>query len=308
MRRLPWSTNCVWGVVGRVSASSGATVVVKLPIPSQDWSIELLRREVRAYWEFNGDAGLVTPTMLHGSSDPGRPSLVLADLGSLRPGDDVTGCDIPDAHRVMAELGRFHRRWTTTGEALDGLVANGVAVPFRESLDRLVDRILAAIPAGRSHAVSLAGPPAGEVVDALADQLDEIAGLGDPPLTLVHGDFRLDNIFFDNDWIVVIDWSGLRVGRGAIDLGGFLARCLSDGPSDDELDELIATYRAELISSAGPSIPAGHEQIGADAIRGAWYWMAWALVVLTSIPMSPGPTMVVETWIRRLTPILHRSL
>ena len=50
--------------------------------------------------------------------------------------------------------------------------------------------------------------------------------LGSPPHAFIHGDFRLDNLFFHDDepakWLIVIDWQAVGFGRGPFDLSYFL--------------------------------------------------------------------------------------
>jgi Ser/Thr protein kinase RdoA (MazF antagonist) len=59
-------------------------------------------------------------------------------------------------------------------------------------------------------------------VPAILDRLSE------PPVTLVHADYRLDNMFFatapEHDPLVVIDWQLMSRGRGTYDLAYFLAQ------------------------------------------------------------------------------------
>src|SRR6478609_8788770 len=47
-----------------------------------------------------------------------------------------------------------------------------------------------------------------------------------PPLTLAHGDSRLDNLFFGSEDVAVIDWQIAFRGRGAFDVAYFLGGCL----------------------------------------------------------------------------------
>lgn len=289
----------IGGVVIRVRADTGRSVIVKLPIPGERRSIGSLSREARVYAHLGGGAGLRMPDVFHATSDADAPVIVLGDVGHLRQGDDVAGCSLEDAHRAVAELGRFHRRWSDPAD-LAQLVADDVAVSFTTWWEQLADRVADGVPAARDRARRLAGDQGASVVDALADRFDEVVALGQDPVTLVHRDFRLDNLFFDGDGIVVVDWANPSVGRGAIDLGGFIGRCLTIDPTDADVTALIATYTAAF-GDAPPDVEA-------DVRRGAWYWLGWAVLVLTTMTLEAGPRAVVETWIRRLTPLLHRTL
>jgi len=68
------------------------------------------------------------------------------------------------------------------------------------------------------------------------------------PETLVHGDFRLDNLFFDDgDDPLVVDWQGVARGPGVIDLAYFVSGSLPpDASGDDEL-LLVRAYHEALL-------------------------------------------------------------
>ena len=68
------------------------------------------------------------------------------------------------------------------------------------------------------------------------------------PFTLLHGDYRLDNLCFDDDKdeLVVFDWQTLIRGPVGLDLAYFLSATLDDDTSDETLDELLEHYRTGL--------------------------------------------------------------
>jgi aminoglycoside phosphotransferase (APT) family kinase protein len=45
---------------------------------------------------------------------------------------------------------------------------------------------------------------------------------------LLHGDYRLDNIFFRGDGIVAIDWDLVSQGRGILDWAYFIMGTLRE--------------------------------------------------------------------------------
>jgi aminoglycoside phosphotransferase (APT) family kinase protein len=47
-----------------------------------------------------------------------------------------------------------------------------------------------------------------------------------PPITVAHGDYRLDNLFFDGARAAAIDWQIAFRGHGVFDLAYFLSGCL----------------------------------------------------------------------------------
>ena len=67
--------------------------------------------------------------------------------------------------------------------------------------------------------------------------------LARPPWTLLHGDFRLDNLFFAAGGMWAADFQTVARGRGACDLAYFVT-----GSADADVDEgaLVAAYCDEL--------------------------------------------------------------
>ena len=67
------------------------------------------------------------------------------------------------------------------------------------------------------------------------------------PSTLVHGDFRLDNLFFDDgDEPVVIDWQGVCCGPGVYDVAYFLSGTLAPETPEHAVLELVRVYHEAL--------------------------------------------------------------
>ena len=96
------------------------------------------------------------------------------------------------------------------------------------------------VPAGLSEIADLVEPPIAALRDRLAQS----------PTTLLHGDVRADNAFFDADGVKLIDWQAVREGRGAYDLAYFISTSLSEETRRNHQDSLISSY-VETIASRG---------------------------------------------------------
>jgi thiamine kinase-like enzyme len=46
------------------------------------------------------------------------------------------------------------------------------------------------------------------------------------PKTLVHADYRVDNLFFDGDTVIALDWQSIAYGEGLYDVAYFLGGSL----------------------------------------------------------------------------------
>ena len=98
----------------------------------------------------------------------------------------------------------------------------------------------------------------GHVPSGLVDAANRIAPrvpeiktqLSQPPVTLVHGDLRLDNVFLGNSsgsgGIKLIDWQTIRLGRGMYDLAYFLSTSIPVDLRRLRQDELMAIYLESL--------------------------------------------------------------
>src|SRR5262249_22073095 len=51
--------------------------------------------------------------------------------------------------------------------------------------------------------------------------------LSQPPITLAHGDYRLDNMFFNDGTLALCDWQLVCTARGAYDLGYFTTQSIN---------------------------------------------------------------------------------
>ena len=213
----------------------------------------LLRRlgaykaEAGFYSEMAGVVGMA-PETYFASHDPASGSIciVVEDLSGLRPGDQIAGCSEKEASAVVVELARFHATfWGQPAESM------GDWAPSFDSGGRFFQRL-------HSRAWSRLSKEGGGVPRKLSETAMEMTEyvpkikrrLGSAPTTLVHGDVRLDNIFFDSGSdghrIKLIDWQAVRTGRGAYDLAYFLAGSLTADNRRHCQDMLIETYCEEL--------------------------------------------------------------
>ncbi len=206
------------------------TVIAKLP--SADPLLRTVfdrlgqnRREVGFYRNLADSPHMPVPRVYHSAMDPGTGNsvLLLEDLGSLRQGDSVAGCTLDEARLCIGQLARFHASWWNSPllDRLDWL-------PLREDDADAHEQIF---PGAWAALVEKAGegmPPGLRVLgDHLISDMRRIkTRLSRPPLTVVHGDYRLDNCFFSegasSQQAVVIDWEFCTKGRGAYDVATFV--------------------------------------------------------------------------------------
>jgi len=203
-------------------------------------------REVRFYLELATATPLRTPQAYSAELDTdGGFVLLLEDLGGLRQGSQVAGCSIEDARNALQSVAGLHARWwepqpvphpwlpfTTVG--LDR------ARPVQGAFARAWSMVREAFPRAAQRALD-AG------VEAYPELLAEIAT---GPVTICHGDYRLDNMFFedtgDTTEIAAFDWQFACRARGAYDVAYFLALDLDPTELARERDTLLTSYVTAL--------------------------------------------------------------
>ena len=191
----------------------------------------------------------------------GSVCIVMEDLSGLRPGDQIAGCSEEEASALVVELARFHSRfWGQRSES---------TVDWAPSFDvggRFFQRLHSRAWSKLSEGSGVVPPRLSEAAMGLTEHVPEIKRrLGSSPTTLIHGDVRLDNIFFDSDadghMIKLVDWQAVRCGRGAYDLAYFVAGSLTADNRRHCQDVLIETYCEELAAQgvSGYSLVECHE-------------------------------------------------
>ena len=220
-------------------------VVVKMPAldPAAVFTSTVLRmyiREVGFFARLAPDSPIRVPQGYHAAVDPETSAfvVVMEDMGGLRAIDQIEGMAPADAERAVDALARWQARWW--GRA-DGLVDDGIAMSLG---DPIYPAILPSVFAEGWEKLTGAGgidlPPSvielGEAYPASIQRLLEQLSAG--PTTLLHGDYRADNMFFDDDGeLVLLDFQLIGTGRGAYDLAYFITQSLdADVASEHERD------------------------------------------------------------------------
>src|SRR4029453_2451759 len=108
------------------------------------------------------------------------------------------------------------------------------------------------------------GAPLPAPCHALASWLDRHAlALGEAlaarPFTLLHGDLRLDNIFFGPEGAPFTDWQSLARGPALYDVAYFVTATLPPSARGEEEIALLESYHRTLVAAGGASyaLPSG---------------------------------------------------
>lgn len=216
-------------------AAGPESVIVKLP-SLEPKSLRMSRmqslykREFDYYRRVAPDAPVRSPRLLYGDFDKRghRFVLVLEDLAHMQPGDHHAGATPEQARRAVRALAKLHGRyWHDVGRP-------PASSPVAGFFDTMNPRLL---PLLQILYLALLGPALRRFGDCFSDEMRGLAEAYGPlvsahigevaataPRTFIHGDYRLDNLFFGagDDDVAVIDWQVSGLGCGLYDVAYFL--------------------------------------------------------------------------------------
>ena len=287
-----------------VSGSGPASVVAKVPTSDETnratgRSLGIYEREVRAYdtllaevdvprprahvavYESRGDEGELLEQMIKAErlplwllrrlvrreqTDADVPPciLVLDDLDTLSMGDHVAGCDAPRAASALTAAARLHastwgdrcpeeRHWFVGGDVVPRLF-HAIYLDNRKTFERRVKPMFRPAVYELARSVRRSGLERIRTLHARA------------PRCLLHADFRLDNLFFDDagDVASVIDWQSCNRGPAVLDVAYFLTGSVDPSTPETVIDDLLAHYHAGLVDAGVHDYPLSQLRVDYD--------------------------------------------
>jgi Ecdysteroid kinase-like family len=242
-----------------------SSVVVKFPTldakarSSICEDLEFYLREVRFYQEIGLSNPLPPARMYFAAFDEMTHDfvLVLEDLGRLRVADQIVGCTAADAETVIDAIARHHAYWWESERfATLPWLKTFSTPPFpaviAANFEAAWPRFLEGIGADVSPAMRAFGERFPSLVRWFCDEITR------PPLSFLHGDLRLDQLFFavdaDDPPLTALDWQVTSRARAAWDVGYFLSQSLDTAIRRSCEGELIERY-VERLAGQGINYP-----------------------------------------------------
>jgi len=235
-------------------AAAPATAVVKFPAQGEEsrfvaMVLRMYEREVRSYEQLTDRSPLGSACRYFSTFDPATHdfTLVIEELRGENP-DQIEGCTESRALLAVERLAEHHAAFWEDG-SLDDL-------GWLPSLDdaQIVPAVQIAFQAGWAALAPQVDDVATPEIVALCEQFpDLIPGLmkhlSQPPFTLAHGDYRLDNMFFEQSELALCDWQLVCRARGPYDLGYFTTQSLNVEHRRAWERDLLARYHAVLTAN-----------------------------------------------------------
>lgn len=236
-----------------------ATVVVKLPASikeSVDFaeSAHAYEREIRFYREVAPHTPIRVPRMLATIMEPADHVyiLVMEDLKKLTAGDQVVGMSRAQVVAAVRTIAPLHARWWKGDQRQ--------ALPWVPSVEAQLKMLSLTPEAIRTAWPLFLGtfgdslPPAGRALgERIIRQLEGIlAAFVKGARTLVHFDYRADNLFIDDltrkDPIVVVDWQLTMWGLGAYDVARLAGGSIPEAERGGHHEEFVECWHQGLLA------------------------------------------------------------
>jgi hypothetical protein len=225
-----------------------------------------------------------SPRCLHVSYDAATDGvlLLLEDLAPARPGDQLAGCTVDQAALAVAELPRLDAPlWGDPSLA-------GHAWLHRasdEARDRTTALYQAVLPGFAARYSSRVDVEVLALAERFAANLPAYYGRAPEPMSVVHGDYRLDNLLFGTTEggppVGVVDWQTVYHGAAVTDLAYFLgAGLLPEVRQVHEVD-LVRLYREGM---AAMGVPFAEDEL----------WTQYRLFTMAGLFMAVVASMIVR--------------
>ena len=250
----------VFGIIARLHltyrdapAGAPATIIAKMPTAAEanrqvGLVLKLYEREGRFYRDVASSVPFRTPAcyLSELDVDAGQFVVLMEDLGGLEPGDQLAGITPGRAGAVLDALAAFHAAWWDAPRLaeLDWIPVQNDPV-YLAAVPPIVSAGVAALP-GFADVLPPGSMELAQRTDAAFVDIIQRCAAG--PHTFVHGDARLDNLFFTpgTDEFALIDWQLALRNRGVYDLVWLLATSMDVDVQQAHAGDLVVRYHRAL--------------------------------------------------------------
>ncbi len=250
----------VFGQLGKLTVSydspgaGPSTLVIKMDTDAEvnraaADGLGFYEREVNFYKDLAPSLDLRTPACYYAEyrRSDGRVILLLEDLSHLRPGDQVAGASPAQARVAIQMAAKLHAKyWQGSGDPIPDWVPAANDPDQIKNLTAIFQPTFEQVLADRGDQLS---PASHRVYTELLDWEPYLQRMSKPPRTLVHGDFRFDNLLFGDDpddETVLLDWQIVYAAQGVWDVALFLVESMQPDVRRAHEDELLHLYHDTL--------------------------------------------------------------
>ncbi|MFK7918799.1 MAG: phosphotransferase family protein [Ilumatobacter sp.] len=284
----------VVGTSSSTGAALPASVVIKLPSldeTSRATGVALrnYEREVKFYDTIADTVDIRVPHCHFGTweESTGDFTLVLEDMAPADQGDQVRGCPVGQAETAVLELAKLHApRWN------DPLLDEHEFLQRRngdDDTEQLVGLWAMFLPGFLATFEPHLSAQASALVTEFGDHLATWMGGRSGPVTVTHGDYRLDNLLFATPAggppVTAVDWQTPGHGPPVADLAYFCGAGL--------LPEERRLHEQDLLSGYADALGEYGVQVERD-----WLWEQYRREAFGGVVMSVIASQVVGSTAR----------
>ena len=226
-----------------------------------------------------------TPRVYYSGLDGDRFLILMEDLHDYQVGSQVEGATLAQSELAIDELAKLHAQfWDRTAELdwLPGIADSYHAtnmqtlagVGFVGLIEKFGDFVPPHLPRYRDAFLA--------ALVTLQDRMHTA------PVTLCHGDFRMENLLFGcrpgHHPVVVLDWQGPVRGRGMNDVALFLGQSTRTEVRREHERRLLDRYLAGL--EAGGVTGLDHDAVWDDYRQALLYNWVYVSVVAGTLDTS----------------------
>lgn len=258
--------------------------------------------EVAMYTNLSPELGLRPPALYYAARDPASDEFVILmeDLGHLRTSDQLEGCRIDDARAIIRQLALHHAHWWEDDRLNEPYIADFSQPPYPQFNGVGGEQSWPITEERFGHLIP-------ERIRALASRWTEIGppileDIKNHPLTLCHGDVRLDNVFFHDDdesTVSIVDWAIASAANGTNDLGYFMSQSLAVADRRANEEELTRLYYDTLLENG----------VGRFSFDDFWLGYRRSILFCLCYPLQAGAVELVnDRAVALATSMLERSM
>ncbi|MFK7896885.1 MAG: phosphotransferase [Myxococcota bacterium] len=253
------------------SGNAPKTVVGKFPSPNESsrgaGAAGGYKAETRFYAELGSDLAIRTAECFYGAIAENEETftILLEDLAPATQGDQIAGASDREIEAAVRNLAGLHApRWNDpTLQEIDWVTA-GISGQFQTYIEMgtpaFIERYRDRLSSEDAATLSAFAAGVGRWMEIRPDEK-----------TLVHGDYRLDNLMFDERaddlYVAAVDWQTLSVACGGQDLAYLLGNSSPPEQRRAHEDQMLEVYREAM---AGLGVERTAEQVRSDYVYGTF--------------------------------------
>jgi len=240
-------------------AGGPASMVAKIPTDDPGsvaigQMLAVWEREANFYLELAPRLPVRTPQCFYagGDADSGIFAVLLEDLSPFVGGDQIVGATPAQAEAAISWLGAFHAAESGGGDAAEMAWLPATAnSPMYQGLGPMLEAVW---PGFVDRFGSHTPPDTLGWVERMIPRWNECMAEQLLPITIVHADFRIDNLFFDGGTVIAIDWQSVALGEGLYDVAYFMGGSVPTDQRRATERSLVSRYGATL-RARGVEVP-----------------------------------------------------